>query len=63
MIFFMRKSLKVSFYEVVCIIYAWYVVRYRNETFLILLQEVSLKSHESLIKVSLKSHESFMKVS
>ena len=39
------------------------ILRYRNETFQILLQEVSLKSHECLIKVSLKSHESFMKVS
>ena len=47
--FFVRKSLKVSFLRVDNDVIIWLIVRYKNETFLILLQEVSLKSHRSII--------------
>ena len=47
--FFVRKSLKVSFLRVDNDVIVWLIVRYKNETFLILLQEVSLKSHRSII--------------
>ena len=48
-VFFVRKSLKVSFLRVDNDVIVWLIVRYKNETFLILLQEVSLKSHRSII--------------
>ena len=47
--FFVRKSLKVSFLGLDNDVIIWLIVRYKNETFLILLQEVSLKSHRSII--------------
>ena len=45
--FFARKSLKVSLFRENNIVNAWYIAIYTNETFLIILQEVSLKYHKS----------------
>ena len=48
-VFFVRKSLKVSFLRVDNDVIVWLIVRYKNETFLMFLQKVSLKSHRSII--------------
>lgn len=48
-VFFVRKSLKVSFLGVDNDVIVWLIVRYKNETFLMFLQKVSLKSHRSII--------------